>query len=136
MTAPKPDPAALIEEFLDQYEGGVHPASRKHLAQQLAAKIAALTPQASADDAAVLDHYLQMIRDDDFDLAPEGEPEASRAAVLARMDRRAVIEACARVAEHAHLVPPDGGSPTQAECDVAAEAARRIRALGDQNVAV
>ena len=41
--------------------------------------------EATADDAAVLDHYLQMIRDDDFDLAPDGEPEASRAAVLSRM---------------------------------------------------
>lgn len=38
-------------------------------------------------------------------------------------------ERCARIAENACLVPPDGGSPTQGETDVAEAAARAIRAL-------
>lgn len=40
-----------------------------------------------------------------------------------------IIEECARIAQDACLVPPDGGSPTEAECAVADEAARRIRSL-------
>jgi len=41
----------------------------------------------------------------------------------------AMREAAARTAENAHLVEPDGGSPTEDEAAVASEAARRIRAL-------
>lgn len=41
----------------------------------------------------------------------------------------AAREACASVAAMAHLVPPDGGSPTKDECAVAEAAAQRIRAL-------
>lgn len=39
------------------------------------------------------------------------------------------IELAALAAEQACLVPPDGGSPTEAERAVADEAAKRIRAL-------
>jgi len=62
-------------------------ADTKHMNDCEAAWNAAapLTPQPGPEDAAVLDHYLQMIRDDEFDLAPDGEPENARAAVLARM---------------------------------------------------
>lgn len=42
-------------------------------------------------------------------------------AILAERDR------CARIATEACLVPPDGGSPTEAERLVCEEAARRIR---------
>lgn len=41
-------------------------------------------------------------------------------------------EACAKVAENACLVDPDGGSPTEEERIVCEEAARRIRARGQQ----
>ena len=41
----------------------------------------------------------------------------------------AMRKEAAWVAEHAHLVEPDGGSPTEDEAAVASEAARRIRAL-------
>jgi S-adenosylmethionine hydrolase len=40
-------------------------------------------------------------------------------------------EACARVAEHACLVPPDGGSPTEIEVEMCARAARFIRARSE-----
>ena len=53
---------------------------------------------------------------------PERDVEAIRAHVMQER------EACARIAEEACLVLPDGGSPTEEECEVAAEAARRIRA--------
>jgi hypothetical protein len=43
-------------------------------------------------------------------------------------ERRAALEEAAKVAEWAHMVPPDGGSPTEEEKAVADEAARRIRA--------
>ncbi len=43
--------------------------------------------------------------------------------------RDAVLEEAARVAERAHLVPPDGGSPTENERAVAEAAAAAIRAL-------
>lgn len=46
-----------------------------------------------------------------------------------RIAVNAVIEGCAYVAEQACLVPPDGGEPSPEEVEVAAEAARRIRAL-------
>jgi len=45
-----------------------------------------------------------------------------------RMDER---EKCARIADNGMLVPPDGGSPTQGECDVAARIATAIRARGE-----
>lgn len=45
--------------------------------------------------------------------------------------RAGAIEAAAYVARNACLVPPDGGSPTQAEADVCDEAYRRIRAIHD-----
>lgn len=41
-------------------------------------------------------------------------------------------EACARVAENACLVPPDGGSPTEDEARMCADAARYIRGRGEQ----
>lgn len=50
---------------------------------------------------------------------------------IAAEARAGVIEAAAYVARNACLVPPDGGSPTQAEADVCDEAYRRIRALHD-----
>ena len=53
---------------------------------------------------------------------PERDVEAIHAHVMQER------EACARIAEEACLVLPDGGSPTEEECEVAAEAARRIRA--------
>lgn len=37
-------------------------------------------------------------------------------------------EACARIAENACLVPPDGGSPTEAEAEMCNRAAQFIRA--------
>lgn len=51
-----------------------------------------------------------------------GDERAARA-------RDAALEEAAFVAEHACLVDPDGGSPTDAEAELCAEAARRIRAL-------
>jgi hypothetical protein len=48
--------------------------------------------------------------------------EGLRAAVLAER------EACAQVAENACLVPPDGGSPTEAEAEMCRNAAQFIRA--------
>ena len=92
MTTEKPDPAALIEEFLDEYECGVHPASRKHLAQKLAAKIAAIQPQGpTTDDAAeMLDEVEEALAE--YQVASDGERSearerwrTARAAVLARM---------------------------------------------------
>jgi hypothetical protein len=46
--------------------------------------------------------------------------------------RAEIIEECAKVAEWAHMVPPDGGSPTEEERAVAEAAARNIRALAAQ----
>ncbi len=43
---------------------------------------------------------------------------------------RETLEAAAKVASWAHMVPPDGGSPTEDECRVAERAAAAIRALG------
>lgn len=43
--------------------------------------------------------------------------------------RNAALEEAARVAEWAHMVPPDGGSPSEAEYEVARSAAAAIRAL-------
>lgn len=49
--------------------------------------------------------------------------------------REATLREAAEVASRAHLVPPDGGSPSAEECAVAEEAERAILALiydGDQ----
>lgn len=56
------------------------------------------------------------------DLA-EGIDEAIAAA------RSAALEEAAKVADTGMLVPPDGGSPTQDEIDVAERIAAAIRAL-------
>jgi hypothetical protein len=48
---------------------------------------------------------------------------------LVAIGRREGIEAAAKVAERAHMMPPDGGSPTDAEYEIAKTAAQRIRAL-------
>jgi hypothetical protein len=49
-------------------------------------------------------------------------------AEVVRVAKEEEREACARVAAMAHMVPPDGGSPTEDECAVAEAAARHIRA--------
>lgn len=43
-------------------------------------------------------------------------------------------EAAAQCAEWAHMLPPDGGSPSEEEKAVADEAAKRIRALSAEAV--
>lgn len=63
-----------------------------------------------------------------------GEVSRAHKDALAWMERAAAarregIEAAAKVAEWAHMVEPDGGSPTDAEYEVARIAAQRIRAL-------
>lgn len=45
--------------------------------------------------------------------------------------RRDALEEAAKVAEWAHMVPPDGGSPTEDEHAVAKAAAQAIRNLKD-----
>jgi len=51
--------------------------------------------------------------------------------VIAADARRQALEEAAKTAEWSHMVPPDGGSPTEDECQVASEAGRHIRALID-----
>lgn len=46
--------------------------------------------------------------------------------------RNDVLEEAALIAEWAHMVPPDGGSPSEAEKQVADNAAAAIRARKDQ----
>ena len=55
----------------------------------------------------------------------------ARAAAPALMEEgaRLALEAAAEVASWAHMVPPDGGSPTEDECAVAIAATEAIRAL-------
>lgn len=48
---------------------------------------------------------------------------------IAAEARRQALEEAATVAAWAHMVPPDGGSPTEDECRVAEAAADSIRAL-------
>ncbi len=75
-------------------------------------------------------HLEDILRDAGFDADPVlhgGRWYVTKDAALAGMT--AVIEDCAKVAENACLVPPDGGSCSAQETEVAAEAARRIRAL-------
>lgn len=55
--------------------------------------------------------------------------EDGEATAAHKAGRREGIEAAAKVAEWAHMVEPDGGSPTDAEYEVARIAAQRIRAL-------
>ena len=43
-----------------------------------------------------------------------------------------VVNKCARIAEEAWLVPPDGGSASEEVTDVCQEAAARIRSLATQ----
>ena len=52
----------------------------------------------------------------------------ARAALAIAMP--AAFEMAAEVASWAHMVPPDGGSPSEAECLVAKNAAAAIRAEG------
>lgn len=59
--------------------------------------------------------------------ATEAAAEIERLRALT--SRSDVLEEAARVAERAHLVPPDGGSPTENERAVAEAAAAAIRAL-------
>ena len=55
------------------------------------------------------------------------ERDALRAQLQAARD--GALEEAAYQAQHACLVPPDGGSPTEEEVIVCDEAAKRIRAL-------
>ena len=54
----------------------------------------------------------------------------ARAALAIAMP--AAFEMAAEVASWAHMVPPDGGSPSEAECLVAKNAAAAIRELGEK----
>lgn len=58
-------------------------------------------------------------------IADTATRNANEAATMLRALSAALTEA-ARLAATAHLVPPDGGSPSEAECNVAQEAERRI----------
>ena len=60
------------------------------------------------------------------ELAAEVERRVSALVEAARREERV---ACARLAAMAHMVPPDGGSPTEDERIVAEAAAAAIRAL-------
>ncbi len=64
-------------------------------------------------------------------VAPVLTPDeiAAREAAAYKAGQEAMRERAARVAAHAHLVPPDGGSPSEDECEVARNAATYIRAL-------
>jgi hypothetical protein len=73
-----------------------------------------VTTQQMAREAATVIRLLQAA------LQPSGQTRAG------------IIEECAKVAEWAHMVPPDGGSPTEEERAVAEAAARNIRALAAQ----
>jgi hypothetical protein len=53
----------------------------------------------------------------------------ARAETAARDARAAAVEEAAWTAKYGCLVPPDGGSPTEAEADLCDEIERRIRAL-------
>jgi len=48
--------------------------------------------------------------------------------------RNDALREAAKMASTAHLVPPDGGSPTENECQVAMEVARQIIALIKEEV--
>lgn len=62
---------------------------------------------------------------------PEFEPGCHCCRAWAQYDdlRNDALEEAAKVAEWAHMVPPDGGSPTEDERRVADAAAAAIRAL-------
>ena len=55
------------------------------------------------------------------------------APLIAADARREALEEAAKLASWAHMVPPDGGSPTEDECRVAETAAAGIRALIDKD---
>lgn len=60
---------------------------------------------------------------------PQYDAVAGEAILLnAEKAIRVACERCAVIAEWAHMVPPDGGSPNDEEKAVADEAAKRIRA--------
>lgn len=87
---------------------------------------AAITANTETDDdpyGASADAAAAVIRDygdkRDADAYQRGKLEGARLA----------LEAAAKVAAWAHMVPPDGGSPSEAEKDVADNAAAAIRAL-------
>lgn len=63
----------------------------------------------------------------------ELEAEITRLRAALETARRDALVQAAFVARAACLVDPDGGSPTEEECAVAEEAARRIRALTQPN---
>jgi hypothetical protein len=73
---------------------------------------------------------------DYYQLQLEKRAEAAEARIAALeasgQTRAEIIEECAKVAEWSHMVPPDGGSPTEEERAVAEAAARNIRALAAQ----
>jgi len=81
-------------------------------------------------------HFLVRCVDDNH-CSGEGPIRPTRAeavsAFLKPVDdaRRKALEEAAKTAEWSHMVPPDGGSPTEDECKVASEAGRQIRALID-----
>lgn len=137
------DPAELIARLLranDRYdplkEGD---SGRAEYEAAYSALLAALTPPspasiASAEAEKVLDAYrneLHMLWDGT--VVGEGSAEQARAAVLARMDRRAVIEECARVAE-AQTASCDLDTPGGHGCDyfVRNTVVPAIRALADK----
>jgi hypothetical protein len=73
-----------------------------------------------------------------YNLAHDGGDRARQAlsqsptTSLAEHDKRVraeTLEEAAKVAEWAHMVPPDGGSPTEEECRVAQAAGANIRDL-------
>lgn len=66
----------------------------------------------------------------DAQLAAEEIDEIIRAALAIAMP--AAFEMAAEVASWAHMVPPDGGSPSEAECLVAKNAAAAIRELKEK----
>ena len=61
------------------------------------------------------------------------EAEAITAWNTRHSDREGVIEECARVAENGCLVPPDGGSPTNAERELCESIAAAIRSLAGRS---
>ncbi len=105
--------------------------------------VAALTPPPTPDAVALVDAVEETLCEyqvaDEGDLAPRRAYHAARAAVLARMDRRAVFEACARVAETNELTgTPDGLTVGEAQVGrimhraTKDEIAKAIRALADK----
>ena len=82
------------------------------------------------DDGDILEEAGQMTIDGDIYLTPLLEAAAP---MIAADARREALEEAAKLASWAHMVPPDGGSPTEDECRVAETAAAGIRALIDKD---